>query len=170
MPTEPALVESPLGPIAIALDRDQLCALEFDDSDPDRPRPRATGPVADRLRAYFAGDLDALDSIPVAPAGTAFQLRVWQALRRIPAGRTRSYQEIAAEIGAPAAIRAVGAANGKNPISLVIPCHRVIASTGKLHGYGGGLWRKEWLLRHEGALPPELPALFARPGATLPGS
>lgn len=170
MPIEHSRVESPLGPVAIAIDRDRLCALEFIDPDREGPRARASGRIADRVRAYFAGEVNALDPIQVAPSGTPFQLRVWQALRRIPAGRTRSYQEIAVEIGAPAAVRAVGAANGRNPISLVIPCHRVIASTGKLHGYGGGLWRKEWLLRHEGALPPELPALFTRPGAALSGS
>ena len=116
--------------------------------------------IAGRLLDYFDGELDALDQIPVDPAGTAFQLRVWAELRRIPVGQARAYQEVAAAIGAPTAARAVGAANGRNPISLVVPCHRVIAADRSLHGYGGGLWRKDWLLRHEGFLPREL---FASP-------
>ena len=119
----------------------------------------ARGAIAERIAAYFDGALDALDDVPVAPRGTEFQRRVWLALRAIPAGQTRSYGQLAAEVASPAAVRAVGAANGANPIPLVLPCHRVIASTGALHGYGLGLWRKEWLLRHEGFLAPELPGL-----------
>ncbi len=165
MPIERSRIESPLGPIALAVEDDQLCALDFIDSEARRRAPRrAAGWIAERVAAYFAGEVRALDDIPVAPAGTPFQLRVWAELRRIPVGQTRSYQEVAAALGAPSASRAVGAANGRNPIPLVVPCHRVIASTGALHGYGGGLWRKEWLLRHEGALPPDL---FDGPGATL---
>ena len=157
-------VESPLGPIALLVENGRLSALDFIGSDEDRvpalrgagDRDWTSGPcgaIGERVAAYFAGELDALDAIPIAPAGTPFQLRVWQALRGIPLGQTRSYLQVAVEIGDRAATRAVGAANGKNPISLVVPCHRVIASNGTLHGYGGGLWRKEWLLRHEGALP-----------------
>jgi methylated-DNA-[protein]-cysteine S-methyltransferase len=104
------------------------------------------------LAAYWAGDLDALDGLPLDAGGTPFQQDVWAALRRIPAGRTSSYGRIAAEIGRPSAVRAVGAANGQNPIALVVPCHRVIATSGKLQGYASGLERKRWLLVHEKAL------------------
>ncbi|GJQ29355.1 MAG: hypothetical protein HBSAPP03_12390 [Phycisphaerae bacterium] len=104
----------------------------------------------DQLAEYFSGTRRAFD-IPLDPAGTAFQRRVWDALQAIPAGETRSYADVAREIGSPSAVRAVGAANGANPIAIVIPCHRVIASDGSLHGYGGGLERKRWLLGFEGA-------------------
>jgi methylated-DNA-[protein]-cysteine S-methyltransferase len=110
----------------------------------------AAWPVMDRLRAFFAGDLAAIDSIPVESAGTPFQRKVWAVLRRIPAGKTWTYAELAARAGRPEAPRAAGAANGLNPISVVVPCHRVIGSNGALTGYGGGIHRKEWLLRHEG--------------------
>jgi len=110
------------------------------------------GASAATLRRYFAGDLRALDSIEVDTGGTPFQQLVWTALRRIPAGSTWSYARLAREIGRPSATRAVAAANGANPVSIVIPCHRVIGSDGSLTGYGGGLPRKRWLLVHEGAL------------------
>ncbi|MBW7935431.1 MAG: methylated-DNA--[protein]-cysteine S-methyltransferase, partial [Gemmatimonadaceae bacterium] len=90
--------------------------------------------------------------LPLAPTGTAFQQRVWKALREVPFGKTASYGDIARRIGNPKGVRAVGLANGRNPISIVVPCHRVIGSDGSLTGYGGGLDRKQWLLRHEGAL------------------
>jgi methylated-DNA-[protein]-cysteine S-methyltransferase len=109
---------------------------------------------------YFGGDLRALDAVPCDPGGTPFQARVWKALRTIPVGTTWSYGALARRIGDPKAVRAVGFANGSNPIAVVIPCHRVIGSNGTLVGYGGGLERKHWLLAHEGALPPEQPALF----------
>jgi len=107
-------------------------------------------PVLERLKAYFAGDIVAIDDIPADSAGTDFQRKVWKMLRKIPAGKTWSYNQLAQRIGRPAAIRAVGAANGANPISVVVPCHRVIGANGSLTGYGGGLERKRWLLRHEG--------------------
>lgn len=117
-----------------------------------------------RLEAYFAGELSAIDSLEVATAGTIFQREVWAELRRIPLGSTISYAELATRIGRPKAVRAVGLANGANPISIVIPCHRVIGANSGLVGYGGGLHRKMWLLEHEGALtpsaPPRQPALF----------
>jgi methylated-DNA-[protein]-cysteine S-methyltransferase len=177
MTIERSRVRSPLGVIALSVSERGLCGLDF--IDPPRPRlpppppegarPGRLGrPIAARIRAYFAGDLHALDDIPVAPAGTPFQLRVWAALRRIGAGETRSYQELAASIDAPTASRAVGAANGRNPISLVVPCHRVIAADGRLHGYGGGLWRKQWLLQHEGALARELPGLAGDAAGAVP--
>ena len=103
-----------------------------------------------RLDEYFAGHLAVLDEIPVELNGTSFQQRVWNALRAIRAGTTSSYGSLARTIGAPSAVRAVGAANGANPVALIVPCHRVIGSNGSLTGYGGGLDRKRWLLQHEG--------------------
>jgi methylated-DNA-[protein]-cysteine S-methyltransferase len=105
--------------------------------------------VIEAFDAYFEGELNALDHLPTETAGTPFQREVWQALRRIQPGTTKSYGEIAAEIGHPQASRAVGAANGSNPIAIVVPCHRVIGANGKLTGYGGGMTRKQWLLNHE---------------------
>ncbi|GAC1327974.1 MAG: methylated-DNA--[protein]-cysteine S-methyltransferase [Beijerinckiaceae bacterium] len=112
---------------------------------------RAPPPLRDRLDAYFAGELGAINAIAVATGGTPFQRKLWAALRAIPAGATTTYGALAARIGAPAAIRAVGAANGANPIGIVVPCHRVIGADARLTGYGGGLDRKRWLLAHEGA-------------------
>jgi len=101
--------------------------------------------------AYFEGQLDALSDVPVVTSGTAFQTQVWSALRGIPRGQTLSYGALAKAIGRPAAVRAVGLANGANPIALIVPCHRVIGANASLTGYGGGLERKRWLLEHEGA-------------------
>jgi len=101
--------------------------------------------------AYFAGDANALSEIAWKTGGTPFQRKVWAALCEIPAGRTESYGELAARIGAPKAVRAVGLANGANPVGVVVPCHRVIGANGSLTGYGGGIERKRWLLTHEGA-------------------
>ena len=114
------------------------------------------------LSAYFAGNAAALGGVPVATAGTAFQRSVWAALRRIPAGETRSYGELAAMLGKPGASRAVGLANGSNPIGIVVPCHRVIGANGTLTGYAGGLTRKRWLLAHEGV------AVVSSAGSTEP--
>ncbi|MBX9447311.1 methylated-DNA--[protein]-cysteine S-methyltransferase [Dickeya chrysanthemi] len=111
------------------------------------------GELTDTLRAYFAGDLNIIDALPVAAAGTDFQRQVWQALRTIPCGSTTTYGELAARLGQPGAARAVGLANGSNPVSIVVPCHRVIGSQGTLTGYAGGIHRKHWLLTHEGYLP-----------------
>jgi methylated-DNA-[protein]-cysteine S-methyltransferase len=111
---------------------------------------RPAKPVLDRLKAYFAGDIPAIDAIAAESAGTEFQRKVWRTLREIPAGETWSYSRLAKRIGRPDAVRAVGFANGSNPISVVVPCHRVIGADGSLTGYGGGLKRKAWLLRHEG--------------------
>jgi len=101
------------------------------------------------MKDYFDGDVQVLDTLPVASAGTPFQKTVWKALRRIPAGETWSYGQLARHIGDPTASRAVGLANGSNPIGIVVPCHRVIGANGTLTGYGGGLPRKKWLLEHE---------------------
>jgi methylated-DNA-[protein]-cysteine S-methyltransferase len=162
---ERAEVASPIGRIVIVVHDGRLCALNFADRWTRReaalarrfgridvrPGPAAAA-VADRLVAYFDGRLDALDSIPVDTGGTPFQATVWAALRTIGPGRTMSYADLSRAIGAPAAVRAVGAANGANPVGIVVPCHRVIGADGRLVGYGGGLERKRWLLRHEGAL------------------
>jgi methylated-DNA-[protein]-cysteine S-methyltransferase len=103
---------------------------------------------------YFAGDLTAIDALPVQTAGTPFQREVWRALRKIACGTTVSYAKLAEQIGRPAAVRAVGLANGSNPIGVVVPCHRVIGSNGSLTGYGGGVERKRWLLEHESKSQP----------------
>ena len=106
--------------------------------------------ITQALDAYFDGDLTAIEDVPVKTCGTVFQRGVWKALRDIPPGRTMSYGQLAAAIGRPTASRAVGMANGANPIAIVVPCHRVIGSSGTLTGYGGGIARKLWLLQHEG--------------------
>jgi O-6-methylguanine DNA methyltransferase len=103
------------------------------------------------LSAYFEGDVEAITAIPVAATGTSFQHNVWRALRRIPAGETASYVEIARQIGTPGASRAVGTANASNPIGVIVPCHRVVRADGSIGGYGGGVERKRWLLEHEQA-------------------
>ena len=112
---------------------------------------RSPEAVRAALLAYFGGKADALDGLEWRASGTPFQLKVWAALCTIPVGETLSYGALAARIGRPSAVRAVGLANGANPISLVVPCHRVIGTDGSLTGYGGGLPRKRWLLAHEGA-------------------
>ncbi len=111
---------------------------------------RNPGGASTALRAYFDGELNAIDALKVATGGTDFQKTVWKALRRIPCGKTMSYAVLAERIGRPTAVRAVGTANGANPISVVVPCHRVIGTNGSLTGYGGGIERKRWLLAHEG--------------------
>ena len=164
MTLEIAEFHSPIGTIVLAVRDGTLTALVFAEGWPDR-RARlvkrfgdvdlrgAADPagVSGRLAAYFAGDLGALDAIPVDPGGTPFQRRVWAALRTIPPGETVSYQTLARRIGAPTAVRAVGAANGDNPVGIVVPCHRVIGADGSLTGYAGGIERKRWLLTHERA-------------------
>lgn len=118
-----------------------------------RLRPAPVASTASRaVMAYFEGELDALDQIVVATAGTPFQRQVWQALRAIAPGRTASYAELARVIGRAPAVRAVGLANGANPIAILVPCHRVIGRNGSLTGYAGGLERKRWLLQHEGCV------------------
>lgn len=111
---------------------------------------RDPGGASTAFAAYFSGDLAAIDGLPVETGGTDFQKAVWQALREIPCGRTITYRSLAERAGRPAAVRAAGHANGSNPLSVVLPCHRVIGTDGTLTGYGGGLERKRWLLRHEG--------------------
>jgi methylated-DNA-[protein]-cysteine S-methyltransferase len=167
-------ITSPLGRIVIAAHDGRLCALEFGRARmadqltarfPGSGRQRARDPfgISSRIRAYLSGDLTAVDRIAVETGGTPFQQRVWHALRAIGAGRTMSYAALARTIGHPTAVRAVGSANGRNPISIVVPCHRLIGADGALTGYGGGLWRKRWLLDHEGAA--DRPAEATRPPA-----
>jgi len=167
-------LDTPLGPLLIVVSEAAICVVDFGDEDgsimpllrkrfgDDVTLREADDPLGTRsaLTAYFDGDLTAVDTLPVNGGGTPFQARVWTALRDIPAGTTESYGQLAARLGKPTASRAAGAANGRNPINIVVPCHRVIGADGTLTGYGGGLWRKRWLLAHEGRLPPstgELP-------------
>lgn len=110
------------------------------------------GGLTDAMRRYFAGELAAIDNVPVKTGGTTFQREVWRALRTIPCGSTVSYAQLATQIGRPSAVRAVGLANGSNPVGVVVPCHRVIGANGSLTGYGGGIERKSWLLQHEASI------------------
>lgn len=142
---------SPIGDVVLRHDGVALHELDFDD-ETGAPSTGTPSRFASAVAAYFAGDLDALTDLPVAVRGTDFETAVWQSLRHIPVGHTWSYAALAASLGRPKAVRAVGRANGKNPVGLVLPCHRVIGADGRLVGYGGGLERKAWLLRHEGAL------------------
>ncbi len=154
------VVDSPVGPLQLVGEDGALVGLHLD-AQRHRPDPTtfgerddaAFGPVVDQLTAYFGGELTSFD-LPLAPHGTLFQQRVWAALREIPFACTESYGELATRIGTPGASRAVGLANGRNPIAIVIPCHRVIGANGTLTGYGGGLERKQLLLdleaRHAG--------------------
>ena len=156
--------ESPIGPLTVAERAARVCLLHFGaDGDaidrmfdrwyPGEARARQPVPgIATVLERYFDGELSALDEVAVELNGTPFQKNVWQALRRIPAGTTLSYSELARRVGEPAAVRAVGTANGANPVAVIVPCHRVIGSNGSLTGYGGGLDRKHWLLVHEGVM------------------
>jgi methylated-DNA-[protein]-cysteine S-methyltransferase len=157
-------LKTPIGVALLVTDGNgDLCALDWADFEGRLLRLMrqqygradlvdARGPKAIRtaLSGYFAGSFAGLETIRCRFGGTPFQRKVWSALRAIPAGTTTSYGALAARIGAPKAVRAVGHANGANPISVVVPCHRVIGSDGSLTGYGGGLPRKRWLLAHEG--------------------
>jgi methylated-DNA-[protein]-cysteine S-methyltransferase len=158
-------LRSPIGTILLLCDGEAIRALDFDEFEPRFKRllqrhhgdaeiveGKAPRKITDAIRAYFAGDIRAVDKLATATGGTAFQRSVWAALRTIPAGATWSYGGLAARIGKPKAMRAVGLANGSNPIAIVVPCHRVIGADGSLTGYGGGMPRKRWLLQHEGAM------------------
>jgi methylated-DNA-[protein]-cysteine S-methyltransferase len=155
-------LETPIGRLAIVADEHgRLHVVGFTDGHARvenelarEPAKSAKDPngLTSALAAYFAGELAAIDGLPVAFDGTEFQRSVWRALTHIPCGETRSYGDVARQIGNPKAVRAVGLANGKNPVGIVVPCHRVIGANGTLTGYGGGIERKRWLLRHEGVL------------------
>ena len=142
-------IATPVGPFTMIIrDDDRLVRAAFD---LDASASPTLHPIAESMKRYFEGDLDALASMAVADdLGTPFQRSVWKALREIPLGETCTYSDIAHRIRNPNGVRAVGLANGKNPIWVVVPCHRVIGKNGALTGYAGGLERKEWLLRHEG--------------------
>lgn len=157
-------VESPVGSLLLAWRGKALCSLWFDGRE-DRMaaalkarygsvgmKPGDPAEFRRRLDEYFAGDIPAIDKIEVDTGGTAFQQGVWRLLRLIPAGTTTTYGELAAKMNSPGAARAVGMANGQNPVAIIVPCHRVIGSSGKLTGYGGGLDRKRWLLAHESGM------------------
>jgi methylated-DNA-[protein]-cysteine S-methyltransferase len=155
-------LRSPLGPLLLVTHGERLVALDYEGFG-DRlwhllrarfgeiaPREAAVRPeAAAQLEAYFGGELAAIDEVAVETRGTPFQEEVWAALRRIPAGSTLTYGELAARLDRPGASRAVGHANGQNPVAIVVPCHRVVGAHGTLAGYGGGLERKRWLLAHE---------------------
>ena len=159
---------TPIGDMLVVVDRDgNLRSADFFDHEErmrtllrqqyareatveivEGPAPKA---IRAAIEAYFDGDLTAIDKLPVKTGGTPFQRDVWRLLRLIPAGTTTTYGKLAARLGVPNAARAVGMANGANPIGVIVPCHRVIGSDASLTGYGGGLPRKQWLLTHEGA-------------------
>lgn len=149
------LLDSPIGTLRLVSDRATLVAIEFPGQHRREAPPASNDPVlqetARQLREYFAGDRRRF-KLPLAPSGTAFQRSVWTALAAIPYGEVRSYGDIARAIDRPSAVRAVGAANGRNPLPIVIPCHRVIGSDGRLTGFAGGLQAKKRLLQREGAL------------------
>jgi len=152
-----AVYESPIGPFMLASNGAALTQLAFENArHPQAEHPLGADAVLDQakreLDLYFAGKLKAF-AVPVAPQGTLFQRKAWAALQQIPYGATRSYGQQAATIGSPAASRAVGAANGRNPIAVIIPCHRVIGAGGGLTGFGGGIERKKFLLDLEQGAP-----------------
>ncbi len=157
MPLATASIDTPLGRYALCASADGLVRIEparatrpaRSESRSDSAEQRMLERARDALERYFAGDAAPLAALPVDPHGSEFQHRVWSALREIPVGATASYGEIARRIGSPAAARAVGDANRRNPIAIAIPCHRVIGGDGRLVGYAGGLARKRWLLDHE---------------------
>ena len=166
---------TPIGPLGLVGDGAALLQVRL----PERGAPAALADAGRRddaalaearaqLEAWFAGERQDFE-LELAAVGSPFQQRVWAALRTIPYGRTTSYGAIAAQLGRPTASRAVGAANGRNPLPIIVPCHRVIGADGALTGFGGGLACKRWLLEHEGALPPERPQRVSRTQATLFG-
>ena len=174
--------KSPLGLLLLASRAEALAGLYFEEH---KPKPRRDGSwrrdagpfktAREQLEAYFAGDLVEFD-LPTSLEGTDFQRRVWNSLRRIPIGETCTYSHVAKRVKRPTAVRAVGAAIGRNPISIVIPCHRVIGSDGTLTGYAGGMDRKQWLLRHEASVrlrtvvgrPSQAVRSGRRPGKAVP--
>jgi methylated-DNA-[protein]-cysteine S-methyltransferase len=167
-------IASPIGNVLIISDGEALRALDFEDYEARMhellrlhygaytlaPEPHS-GALGRRMQAYFEGDLTAIEDIPTRTGGTPFQRQVWAELRLIPAGTTTTYGALAARCGRPKASRAIGLANGSNPVSVVVPCHRVIGANAKLTGYGGGLHRKEWLIAHERQYAPHAQPRFA---------
>lgn len=161
-------IATPVGPLWILCDEqfrlraveweehsdrmEQLLEIHYHREGYQRRASDNPGGLSAQLRAYFDGDLAVIDTLPSETAGTPFQREVWKTLRSIPCGQVMHYGQLAEQLGRPGAARAVGAANGSNPVSIVVPCHRVIGRNGTMTGYAGGVQRKEWLLRHEGYL------------------
>jgi methylated-DNA-[protein]-cysteine S-methyltransferase len=156
-------IATPIGPLTFAWNAQGLLVADFSDKTDDaeeyisrkglgtlRPSQTKSSSYETALEKYFSGDLRALGAVKVAPVGTDFSLQVWQELCRIPPGSTKTYGEVAARLDRPKASRAVGMACNRNPIAVVVPCHRVVGQSGSLTGYAGGLHLKEWLLTHEG--------------------
>lgn len=146
-------LNSPLGMLTLQATENALISVQFGayTVPGDKEQSQILSEAVSQLKAYFEGRLKQFN-LPLAPVGTAFQQQVWQALIDIPYGTVAGYGQIAGRLGKPGGMRAVGMANNRNPIPIIIPCHRVIGSKGQLVGYAGGMWRKEWLLRHEGYL------------------
>lgn len=148
-------LDTPLGTLLIIGNEAGVRAIRFlneaPPASPDESPPMVLSVCAQQLREYFEGRRRSFE-VPLDLRGTPFQVRVWELLQRIPFGETRTYLDLALALGDVKAVRAVGAANGQNPVPIIVPCHRVIGQDGQLVGYGGGLWRKEWLLAHEGRL------------------
>jgi len=175
MSTHAVTIDSPVGALELRADDDALVTIAFTTAQPDadgvaanRQAELDVNPVLaktiEQLREYFAGERTTFD-LPLRTGGTPFQRKVWEALAEIPYGETWTYAELARRIGSPTAVRAVGAANGQNPLPIVLPCHRVIGSNGKLVGYGGGMDRKRFLLELEARTRMQLD--FAASGASL---
>jgi methylated-DNA-[protein]-cysteine S-methyltransferase len=150
-----AHLKSPIGWLEIQAGSEGILAVNFIErkgggrrKEPEADRPEALKACLDQLGEYFRGQRTSF-SVPLALGGTRFQRKVWDALLKVPFGKTVSYGDLAVTVGNPKATRAVGGANHHNPVSVIVPCHRVVGSDGRLTGYGGGLWRKEWLLAHE---------------------
>lgn len=156
-------INSPIGTLLLVVDGNTLCSLDYEEYEQRMMTllERRYGPVeltpkanpngfSSCVRSYLAGDYSSLDTIPVNTGGTPFQQQVWNALRTIPVGTTKTYGELATQLGKPTAYRAVGGTNALNPIAIVLPCHRVVGANASLTGYAGGLERKRWLLEHEG--------------------
>ena len=163
-------IASAIGTLVIAVLDDRLCGLDYDEYRPrmlasltrrfgvlDLQRTPDPGGMSTRLRRYFQGDVAAIDDVSVETGGTVLQRRVWAALRAIPAGTTVTYGDLARDVGRPNAARAIGMINGQNPVAIVVPCHRVVGADASPTGYAGGLWRKRWLLHHEGVVGPWAP-------------
>jgi methylated-DNA-[protein]-cysteine S-methyltransferase len=161
-----SVLDSPIGPLRLVADGDGLRRIHFAvGADPAPPEPGwlrdddLLAPARTQLTAWFRGERRSFD-LPMAPQGTPFQRQVWALLARIPWGSTTTYGALALALGKPGSARAVGAANGANPLPIVLPCHRVIGADGSLTGFGGGLDTKRWLLAHEGHRFPQQAALF----------
>jgi len=153
---------SPLGEILISADEHYITKIHFLEEEEKRPAKKSSPLLTvcmQQLNSYFAGSLKNFD-LPISQEGTQFQQKVWKALLDVPFGKTSTYLQLSKKIGNMKAIRAVGAANGQNDIAIVVPCHRITGSNGSLVGYAGGLWRKKWLLQHEGKTAGGMLTLF----------